>query len=565
VLRAGPKLTVAMAAVVASLAFSSSAFAQSTKPLPSLTRGPADGLSRALAQGDVTPAQYALQRALSLFHRQRVAARFGFVARPDARAATLILRDLALRARFLSGADRALARSLLARPTDGGGDLQGNGYTTAEATPLCGPRVCIHYVTSTASAVAPTDTNPNNGIPDYVDSALAVFDTQVWGQEVDTFGYRAPKSDATSSNNGSSSADLTGAKFDVYLAEIGSKGLYGYCTTDDPHFVPDWDGSYQFFDASAYCVVDNDYAGFPLTPIENLEVTAAHEFFHAVQFAYDWLEDQWFMESTATWMEDEVYDDIDDNLQYLPDGPLAKPGISLDRGATDTNPCCHVYGDWIFFRFLSEFLGPGVNVDDPSIVKSIWQRADGSAVGPDDFSVQAVANALAGRGKNFRQIFAKFGWTNRISRRVYDEGQPNLYPQAPLTAAAMTLSRSAPSRSKAPKLKHQTSVYFEFRRGAGVSSTAKLKLMFDLPTRSTGAAASALVFKKSGAIVVYEFAISIAGDGTFKVPFGSGVAKVNVILTNASTRYMCWQGTIFGCQGKPLDDGRTYKLVARLA
>ena len=43
------------------------------------------------------------------------------------------------------------------------------------------------------------------------------------------------------------------------------------------------------------------------TPLENLEVTAAHELFHAVQFAYDYDEDAWFMEATATWAEDEVY------------------------------------------------------------------------------------------------------------------------------------------------------------------------------------------------------------------------------------------------------------------
>ena len=38
----------------------------------------------------------------------------------------------------------------------------------------------------------------------------------------------------------------------------------------------------------------------------NLRVTAAHEFFHAVQFAYDYDEDPWLMEATATWMEERV-------------------------------------------------------------------------------------------------------------------------------------------------------------------------------------------------------------------------------------------------------------------
>ena len=75
-----------------------------------------------------------------------------------------------------------------------------------------------------------------------------------------------------------------------------------------------------------------------------LKVTAAHEFFHAVQFAYDIGEDGWFMESTATWMEEHVYDAINDNLQYLATSPLAQPLIPLDQTSG-----LRVYGAWIFW------------------------------------------------------------------------------------------------------------------------------------------------------------------------------------------------------------------------
>ena len=51
-----------------------------------------------------------------------------------------------------------------------------------------------------------------------------------------------------------------------------------------------------------------------------LQVTAAHEYFHLVQFGYDINEDGWIMESTATWAEDEVFDSINDNAQYLREG-----------------------------------------------------------------------------------------------------------------------------------------------------------------------------------------------------------------------------------------------------
>jgi hypothetical protein len=552
--------------VVLGLATASPSLASPAKRLP-LTRTAPDGLTRALARGELTPAQYALERAASLFHTGRVAARYGPVAQPNPRDATLILRDLVLHIGNLSGADRERALAILARPTDSTpGDP--DRYSTAEATPVCATHVCVHYVTTTADAVDPTDDfdanggTPGNGIPDYVDDALRVFESEVWVGEVTTRGFRSPKSDSNSANDGTSASDPTGGKFDVYLAEIGDDSLYGYCTTDDPHWFPDYNGSYKHFDASAYCVVDNDFAGFPRTPLENLEVTAAHEFFHAVQFSYDWLEDQWLLESTATWMEDEIYTDVNDNLQYLSSGPLGKPGIPLDRGSTSQSDF-HVYGDWIFFRYLSEKYSP-------TLIRTIWTNADGAAGGRDDFSIQAVARALSNKG-GFRARLAEFGWRNRVARvpGVYGEGTGNSYPQAPLSSAANTLSHSNRSKSKSITLKHQTNGYFEFKRGSGLSSTAKLTLVLNLPDKSTGAAASVLIFNKSGTVSRATLGITSSGDGTFKIPFGSSVAKVDVVLTNGSTRYKgstCFSGlTPYACGGaKSLDDGRAYKFTAKV-
>jgi hypothetical protein len=255
----------------------------------------------------------------------------------------------------------------------------------------------------------------------------------------------------------------------------------------------------------------------------------------------------------------------------MPDSPIRRPGVPLDKGATLSDPCCHVYGDWIFIRFLAEwFFSPsaGVTGEDQTVVLAIWTRADASGpTAPDDDSVKAIVNVAAARGTTFRKLFAIFGWTNRVARSWYDEGVENGYPQSPLSASAMTLTRSSPSRAKSVNMNHQTTRYYEFKRGAGVSSTARLKFVLNLPTRSTGPEASALVFRKNGTITVYRFSLNSFGNGTFKVPFRSGVAKVDLILTNASTRYNCWHipPTPYACSGVPLDDGRTYKVTARLA
>src|SRR5512144_1518815 len=108
--------TIGRAAALVVLAATCMASASATaathvrKPPPALTmpRHP-DGLSRALASGRLTPAREALLRAEALFHRARVAARYGSVARPGPHDATLILRDLVARAGALSAADQARA------------------------------------------------------------------------------------------------------------------------------------------------------------------------------------------------------------------------------------------------------------------------------------------------------------------------------------------------------------------------------------------------------------------------------------------------------------------------
>ena len=48
-----------------------------------------------------------------------------------------------------------------------------------------------------------------------------------------------------------------------------------------------------------------------------MQVTAAHEYYHAVQFAYDAFEDGWFMEATATCGGAELFDGVETTRNYL--------------------------------------------------------------------------------------------------------------------------------------------------------------------------------------------------------------------------------------------------------
>ena len=193
----------------------------------------------------------------------------------------------------LSPADRAAALKLDKRPQ------------TSLVT--CNESICVHW---NAAQIDPNDEDAND-IPDYVDTTLAtvahIHDTYI------AAGYKSPESDG---NRGGDS------RIDIYLDDIGSQGIYGFCTTDRAGIRTE-----APYDTWAFCVLDNDFSHqeFPTnTPIENLQVTAAHEYFHATQYAYDFTDDRWLLESTATWMEDQMFTDVNDNLQYLPDSSLRR-------------------------------------------------------------------------------------------------------------------------------------------------------------------------------------------------------------------------------------------------
>ncbi len=253
--------------------------------------------------------------------------------------------------------------------------------SASSATPIC-----IHYVTTTADAPALTDTSPANGIPDEVDRALATAES-VHGTYVDS-GYRRPDPDG-SLGGGSGTVD-------IYLAQLGTEGLYGYCTTDQP--IKD-DGTYNYW---AYCVIDDDYssAEFPTnTPAENQQVTLAHEYFHAVQYAYDAFEDGWIIEATATWAEEQLYDGVDDNRQYLSASQIAMPFVPLDVYHSDG----YQYGNWIFFQYLTE-RWPAETGSMPRLVLELWQRMQArSGSDPDRYSTQAVAEVLADARREVRE------------------------------------------------------------------------------------------------------------------------------------------------------------------
>ena len=461
------------------------------------------------------------------------------------RETTLALRDLMKARADLTGADRRAADRILSRPTDGG---TGDGglavkYTTTEEAPVCSTDVCVHYVDSTADMPNLTDGADDNTTPDYVDRVLAT--TQSVHDSYVAAGYRAPVGDGILGGGDNQS--------DIYLADIGNQGVYGYCTSEDDIPVG---GPY---DTWAYCVLDNDYsqAEFPTnTPVENMKVTAAHEYFHAVQFAYDAYEDGWFMEATATWVEDELFDAVNDSRYYLPVSQLRHPQISLDDARYPS-----VYGNWIFFRYLTEKYRTS-QAGLPTLVRDMWRRADGSVTGADQHSLQAVGNTIRAAGSNLTKAYASFADANRRPRTTYDEGKQLNYPTPPLAFRPVTLSPRAPRTTWGSfRLDHLTNGTVRFRPKGMTQKSWKLKVQVNMAPRSRGSAAVASVSLKNGKTRTYHLSLNAKGDGSKWIPFSNrNVRWVELTLVNASNRLACWRGRPFSCQGAPKDDNLVQKL-----
>ncbi|MFN2489566.1 MAG: MXAN_6640 family putative metalloprotease [Actinomycetota bacterium] len=513
----------------------------------------ADALERSLERGEITEAEYALQRALALLHPSGVDARFADVPAPDPRAATTILRDLGARLDELPPSQRRRAEALLARPTDGAGDDFGDGYTAdpSDVRNSCTAHACVHWVESTEDAPAPKD-GDGDTIPNWVETTKRVVE-HVWTTEVGRYNFRAPKSDASSTNHGPND------KLDVYLADIGNFGLFGYVATDDPNASR---ASYKYWDLSAYMVVDNDFAAnqfFGTSGLAALRVTVAHEFFHAVQFAYDASEDIWFLEGTATWMEDQVYDRINDNLNYLAGSALRFPGVPLDYFSQGFQ-----YGNWIFWRLLSE--NGCRSKSKPGIVRKVWERADGARGGPDLYSLKAVARTLKKEGSSLRKVFANFGVRNAVPKKCYEEGRSYARRGSVPIVKRFVLKRfKKRTGRRTVKQEHLTNQYVSFEPGTSLGRGARLRIAVDLPKQARGPYASVLVKFRSGRIHVRPVPLNKGGDGVRRVTFDRGkIKRVMLVLTNASARYSCWKRRSWSCRGVPRDDNRSYSFSARV-
>jgi len=174
-------------------------------------------------------------------------------------------------------------------------------------------RFRIHYDTSGVHQPAMIAGIPRTRVPgsheEYVDSVGAIFD-HCWEVEVEAMGFDAPPPD-----NGAGGGD----EYDIYIQFL-TQGTFGVTL-----FHPDdalETGPRQRY--PSYIMIDVDFLGERTDGLDGIRVTAAHEFHHAIQVgAYAVWEnvphsDFWFYELTSVWLEEVLYDSINDYYFDLP-------------------------------------------------------------------------------------------------------------------------------------------------------------------------------------------------------------------------------------------------------
>lgn len=448
---------------------------------------------------------------------------------------TLAMRDLFVAKYALRGDDRADAERLLLRPTtppDDPNDPRDIYYGEgADLQTQCGDTFCLHWVEEGEHAAT-------------AEFAATAFETidDVAGVYA-AAGFRTPLPDEGQEGD---------TRTDFYLGDLDQFGALGFCRSDadGPVVGSAWYG---------YCGFDNDYANSPwLDPTSLLQITVAHEYFHAIQFAYDAEDDAWLMESTATAMEDELYDDVNDNAFFLNYGqmgdpeafgyPLAGPSTPLDKFEDGFN----AYGNWGFWRYLTE-----QHADEtagvPNLVREVWEALD-TTQGPNaGFSLQALDEVLAARGTSTPQEYVAFAAANQHPADVYEEAVEQFYPTAPNTLETAQLTSEAPTATRTAILDHLTSATGAVLPFAG---SRRLKVRVDLEDARVVRAA-VTVHRVDGTTTTSYVRVDRQGRGGVNVPFAADqVSSVEVTVANGSTTMVgCGASEPYACGGVGAGDG----------
>jgi hypothetical protein len=341
----------------------------------------------------------------------------------------------------------------------------------------------IHYSTSGANIIY--------NWPDtaYRDSVAAACE-KCYNFDHVLNGWQVPPSDG-STGGGS-------GLIDIYVDDVGS-GVYGFTTPESS--VP---GGYPY-DYTGYVTIDHAYDGFGYTDRAlPMKVTVAHEYHHLVQFGYNASQNSWWMENTATFMEDETYDDINDNYNYL------SSYMTVPYLKQSTFNSGYEYGCFVWPTFLKEKWSH-------SLVRDIWACTATTAAFTCFNNLLAAATPVSTHADALKEWIL---WNFYTGVRTYGSH----YIEAVNYGYAAPLSYDRYFTSYPQTSQHPTTAHKPEATGAGIqrfkrdtSSTDNvMTITFDGPNCTSQVV---MVCKLAGQVVFQEHYMTLdaTGNGTLEI------------------------------------------------
>lgn len=243
-----------------------------------------------------------------------------------------------------------------------------------------------HFAFEFSPAIYSGTDDDSDGIPDLVEE-LAEYAENSWDKEIDELNMPSPL-------DTQDKVYVILDDLNFYLS-LGALGVTGILPTGE-----------------TYIAVD------PFLSSDLLKVTIAHEFFHVIQFGYQgyfagYDQDINFAEGTAVWVEEYVYDEVNDYYDYLyhyfdhtdysiftgiiPDGSLFEYALSI----------------WPIF--LSEYYDDWTQTKD--VVDAYFAEEN-----PDVWDAfEAYREVISAEGGDLRLVFQDFAYWNYV-RSYYEEG-----------------------------------------------------------------------------------------------------------------------------------------------
>jgi MYXO-CTERM domain-containing protein len=258
----------------------------------------------------------------------------------------------------------------------------------------------IHFTRTGGNAVNPLD-GDGNGTPDYVDYVAQQYDEVL--AYYTGLGFRAPPSDlAVPTDNGGDGL------FDVYLLDFSVTGGGA-------------DGSYRRETCTAgmgctgYMLQENDFTGFGYPSARyGARLLASHEFFHAVQAAYDGTlgtQGSTLSESTAVWAS-ERFDPNQRDVEGFAPYFLMRPDRAL--GVDPIGPVQdYAYGAAIVWEYYT------TRYDDQLVV-TFWHDLATSHATTTNWLDTLDALLMRDHATSFHDTYVDFGEWLMFTGSRYD-------------------------------------------------------------------------------------------------------------------------------------------------